>query len=169
MICMPFHWALCESVHLLLLLPVEFLRTGEIDDWTYSGARATSVFQYLFLVPSIITFGVSSLGAFVTNLVRNGVIILICIMKSCAEPYKWKRSVAETWAGMADSPCAGKGLHPLFLFSREESTVTTRAISEETRPHLLHCQHAMDFSKCPNFCVCSPCVQSLVFFIFKAL
>lgn len=128
--------------------------------------KSHSVFQYLLLVPSIITFGASSLGAFVTNLVRNGGIILIWIMKSCAEPYKWKCSVAETCAVMAGSPCADKGLHSLFLFSREENTVITRAISEETRPHLLHCQHAMDFSKCPIFFVCATHVFNHLFSLF---
>lgn len=164
MIYMRFSWALCESIH-SLLLQVEFLTTGEIDDEPYSGARATCVFQYLLLVPSSITFGASSLGAFVTNLVRSGGIILIWIMKSCAEPYKWKCSVAETCAVRAGSPSAGKGLHSLFLFSREENTVTTRATSEGTRPRLLHCQHAMDFSKCPIFfCVLPMC--SITYFLY---
>lgn len=125
------------------------------------------LFNICFFVLSVITcikgklsqfyfpvfwFGVSSLRMFMNNSVRN-CLVIIWIMKYCAELLHKEvqcRQKPVQWCGWLSLWCDSKTSRSLSVF-REENTVTTRAMSEETLPPLLHCQRAMDFSKCPDY------------------
>lgn len=76
-------------------------------------------------------------------------------MRHCPELYIWRCSVAETCAVMQLIRLVMATAYVLYSVCREENTVTTRATSEETPPHLLHCPHATGCSKCPHYFFCT--------------